>query len=419
MEKHLNEAEIKSLIVKMYDSEEYLELNNYYSNESFFRTLKISRSELVHSNFLAWLFNPRSNHGLGTFPLIKFLQALSEAKEKEYNLNADLPVHLAEKFLLEDYTLSLYSTVRTEVPIDNSFSDKNGRIDILLDLKFSHEDKTIPIIIENKVLSTENKKGKDIQTIKYYTWAKSHYFDKAKYYDPIFVFLAPDYESDIKCECESFVKISYQNLVDHLIEPCLSLSNNAQTIFFIENYLRCLSNSTLEEISSGKEKRIMAFPKKEKELLQKFHDKNKILFDAVLTMMSDDEEITDEERKLLDKTRSVSNAKDYSKYLFEGELYSKRRCVLAIVNYVAKENGICDFETLLEIFPDSLQKPGSSGVIRKLNQVKDKKRYFSKKENIINLNGDEVVVTNQWGADNFPIFLNYVEEKFGISVQKQ
>ena len=136
-------------------------------------------------------------------------------------------------------------------------------------------------------------------------------------------------------------------------------------------------------------------------------------------MMAEDEEITDEERKLLDKTRSVSNAKDYSKYLFEGELYSKRRCVLAIVNYVAKENGICDFETLLEIFPDSLQKPGSSGVIRKHNQVKDKKRYFSKKENIIILNADEVVVTNQWGADNFPIFLNYVEEKFGISVQKQ
>ena len=61
----------------------------------------------------------------------------------------------------------------------------------------------------------------------------------------------------------------------------MNVSNN-QAKSLIENYLRCLSNTTINEILGKKEGRIMAFVGKEKELLEKFHAKNKELFDAVV-----------------------------------------------------------------------------------------------------------------------------------------
>lgn len=62
--KEMSISEIKASIVKMHNSQEYLQLINYYSTESFFKTLGISREEKVHSNFLAWLLSPQSNHKL-------------------------------------------------------------------------------------------------------------------------------------------------------------------------------------------------------------------------------------------------------------------------------------------------------------------------------------------------------------------
>ena len=74
---NLTEAQIKDLIVKMSNSEEYLELRKYYSEESFFKTLGVSREEKVHSNFIAWLLSFSSHHELDYYPLKKFLQMLS------------------------------------------------------------------------------------------------------------------------------------------------------------------------------------------------------------------------------------------------------------------------------------------------------------------------------------------------------
>ena len=58
----LSEAQIKDVIVKMNNSEEYLALRKYYAEESFIKILHVSRDEKIHSNFIAWLLNPASHH---------------------------------------------------------------------------------------------------------------------------------------------------------------------------------------------------------------------------------------------------------------------------------------------------------------------------------------------------------------------
>ena len=358
MSTELNEVQIKDLIVKMSNSVEYLELRKYYAEESFFKTLGVSRDECVHSNFIAWLLRPSSHHELDYYPLKKFLQMLSIVSKNENNSLAQFPEKYANDFLLEDYELTDESTVKTEVKTGKIANfDKEGRIDILLELKFKGSDKILPIIIENKVLSTENDettkgkvKEKSKQTEKYYEWSKKEYpFGKDDPYNtPILVFLAPDFEKDIKCKCDAFIKVSYQNLVDYVIEPSLMNTSNAKTKAFIESYLRCLSNTTINEILGKKEGKIMAFVGKEKELLEKFYEKNKDLFDAVLTMLSRDESYSDDDRKNFKD--ALTSSRDNSKYLLNGSKYQKGPLLIAIVDKYIADYPASDVNELKRIF---------------------------------------------------------------------
>lgn len=424
----MTEAQIKEAIVKMNNSEEYLSLRKYYAEESFIKILHMSREEKVHSNFIAWLLNPDSHHELHYFPLQKLLQLLAIISQKDINSKCDFPSELSDRFLLEDYTFSQDSMVMVEVDIGEVIGfRKKGRLDILLLLRFKDSDKTLPIIIENKVLSTENQENDDKkQTQKYYEWGIKEYSDEAKYEKPIFVFLAPDYERDIKCSCESYVKMSYQNLVDYVIEPCLINTTSEQAKIFIKNYLRCLSNTSLTKTTSRKEGRIMAFSSREKELLEKFHEKNKDLFDAVLTMLENDEETSDEDRARIRAVRKVSNSRDNSKYLFDGEKYRKGRLVLAVIKKYFEENPKVSFSDLEKVFPKKLR--GGSGVVQLFDSVSPEDRgengatkryYVEKDEEIILDNGDVVLVSNQWGgADKMDKFIAHVEEKLKYTIIK-
>ena len=418
----MTEAQIKSAIVDMNNSEEYLKLRKYYAEESIFKTLHISRDEKVHSNFIAWLLKPTSNHELNHYPLQKFLQMLSIVAGKENNFKAQFSEEYATDFLLESYDLADTCRVETEVCTGEIAGfDNNGRIDLLLELTFKNSNTVLPIIIENKVLSTENAENKkskpkadNKQTEKYFEWSKVKYSDTSKYRTPILIFLAPDFERDIKCKCDSFIKVSYQNLVDYVIEPCLMNVSSNQAKIFIENYLRCLSNSTINETLDKKEGRIMAFASKEKVLLEKFYEKNKDLFNAVLTMLSTDENLSDDERENFKVALDTSSSR--KSYEFEGKKYGVGPLVLAVVKKHVQNNPLITFAELQEAFPKNLR---SGDVVKLSSDVSDKdkgkvdgkKRYFVGSGEIISLNdGSKVLVSNQWTKEKIPNFIERATE---------
>lgn len=420
MNAEMSAVQIREAIVKMSHSKEYLALRKYYSEESFFKTLGISRSETVHSSFIAWLLNPMSNHELAYYPLQKFLQMLAIICQNENNSKAQFSEYYSDRFLLEDYELSGACEVNTEVSTGEIAGfDNKGRIDILAHLSFKDSSKVLPILIENKVLSRENDENKNIkqidkskQTEKYFNWANEKYKDTSKYETPILIFLAPDFDRDIKCKCEAFIKVSYQNLVDYLIEPCLISVMNNQARVFIENYLRCLSNTTLNNDLNKKEGTIMAIVGKERELLEKFHEKNKDLFNAVLTMLSNDEDLPEEDRNKIKAACDATAKKDYTKYSVDGSApLSKRRCVLEIVRRVAEDKNVKTYAELVNIFPNAL---GAGCVVRKVDDIKDASRFFAGKGEVLDLDV-KVAVSNQWSADTFPNILKVAQEQ-GLSV---
>ena len=108
-------------------------------------------------------------------------------------------------------------------------------------------------------------------------------------------------------------------------------------------------------------------------------------------------------------------ARDYSKYNVDGvgENLNKRKLVLKIVqDYVEKNNP--SYEELKKLFPDDLQ--GSTGMIRNAKyDIYDDRRFFWK--DVINVQDQFCVVSNQWGTDNIQQFINYATE-LGYSIHK-
>ena len=51
-------------------------LENYYGTKSLGEIFGVSRKELAHSKFLAWLLSNQESHNLGNYPFKKFLEIL-------------------------------------------------------------------------------------------------------------------------------------------------------------------------------------------------------------------------------------------------------------------------------------------------------------------------------------------------------
>lgn len=101
-------------------------------------------------------------------------------------------------------------------------------------------------------------------------------------------------------------------------------------------------------------------------------------------------------------------ARDYTKYTIEGlaKNLNKRQLVFNVIkDYIEKNNPT--LETLLSVFPDEIQ--GSKGVVKKEKDVDDAKR-FNMKEPLKIKNGMHIVVSNQWGGDNIPNFIETTEK---------
>jgi hypothetical protein len=120
-------SELKKLLL---DSHRLDRLASYRNEVNIFDVLKITNTEIRHSNMLAWLLDPMENHGLGDAVLKRLIQwFVSE------NDNAN---ELTNLLLLNNFTF----TVQREF----------HSIDILL---LSPEEKVV-ICVENKILSGEH-----------------------------------------------------------------------------------------------------------------------------------------------------------------------------------------------------------------------------------------------------------------------
>lgn len=431
-------------------------IREYYNKKSFLEIMSKARSETTHSAFLAWLLKGEGFTSKEDAPLMRFLDVLVKNSNK-----IDSPVNEASiKTAILSRTLE-YTDVRTfpeQTIKDISEIPSRDRLDIYLTASFIksiNDKKHLRIVIENKIFSDEIKadlggkrktgmddltKVKNLdstniniekyktlnQTQRYYTAVEEHPKDK-KYRDEaitIFVFLTP---SNTRPTDEHFIPVSYQDLMDYVLEPLLGDINlDNSTKIYLQEYVNALSVPSISEFDN--EMTVLAVSKKESKklkdfwgdykdiikeaansnkeksnissetlVLQKFYEKNQPLFIAIYHILKDE----DQDVKNILKPFTT---RDYTKYTLKyegiiiGENLGKRATVLAAAKFIINNRPTYRLELPKEDYgrvfyykKDEFEELYNDGKISK--DVHDN-RYSE-------IEGTEYVVCNQWGIGNW------------------
>lgn len=198
----IENKEEKALQDFLLDIECLDELLPWSGKFNLFDVLKVSKTEIRHSNMLAWLLNPNENHGLGDAYLRGIFQRLVEN-----DLNGRYDIF--KILLLDMFSFSVYR--------------EWNNIDILL---VSKNEKVL-MAIENKVGSCEHSN----QLNRYRNILEKEYAD----YQRIYVFLTPDGEEP--SDVENWDILTYNDVVEVLENICCKIKLQPDVSIMIKNYI--------------------------------------------------------------------------------------------------------------------------------------------------------------------------------------
>lgn len=398
--------QLQKQIIDFGNSAEFKELDAYYSQPSIFNALGVSRHENTHSNFIAWLLDPSSNHGLGDMPLRKFLEAFSLACALPHS-RGKIPQDLISAITAGDYKLSAVTVEREKVLKDGS------RVDIYLEgiIAFDRKEYPLKLAIENKVKSSEH----DSQTKRYLEALRPPVSSPD-------IFLTPlsnrKYEllGAPECDSKDFIQLNYQYLADYIIEPCRDCLEEGGVKRYLTEYLLALG---LPETRQTKGDFIMAISKEERALLARFWDKHKDLLTAVILSINEYVPLDDEESEVVAKAAKALEAaaqRNLTRYSWEHytggtQSLPKSRLVLEVVTHYAQTHMPITLEELQQVFPKGLIP--SFETVEALDKAdasnfKGHKRYYT--DEPIQLSDKPAAVCNQWRADSIERFIALAEK---------
>lgn len=288
-------CEISKLIADFYKNTSYMKWEQLFNKDTLLGITKTDKYEESHSLIIRYILDPRERHGLGTKPLELFLRLLVIK-----NLENKTVRKYANDLLLKSNTFNVLISVPEK-------TDKKSRYDIYIEFEINNTKSTI--IIENKVLSTENEN----QTKKYSEYAKD-------YQDPILVYLS----NNDKCESPDFICITYQDLLEYVIEPLYYYVENETTKQLLKDYMRIISHIDTKEGSVT-----LAMSNEEKSLLRKIYNENQELFERMVEALTGDE-LTKEEKETYKKAIEISK-NHRAKWSYKGKTMNSKELVLTIV----------------------------------------------------------------------------------------
>jgi hypothetical protein len=404
--------QIRDEIIKFKNDPDFQKLENFYYSKSFSEILGVSRREMSHSGFLAWLLGNFESHNLGEFSIKKFLDIILKfSNDKLKSKHRDL----FNSFVTEDYLIERLF-IKSEYAIKNV-----GRLDIYIELSLliAGKTKNIKLIIENKVESKENND----QTNSYF-----NFFNPTENDDNIviYVYLTPISTLELieltepECNCKAYIQINYQSIVDYLIEPALNQNISTRTQNILTEYLKSLSQPSIDEESDGhKQELIMALGNEERKLLSSFWEKNqKLILASLYAISSDPDQEKDTRDSIREALDNLSSDKDRSTYniKYNGEVFKRNFkksdigfqtiCLLNekglitpnIINYL-KEDKSCSF-LLLKKKEDFTE-----------TEIKYRKYKTNDAPELI-FNGEEFYVARNWGIGNIHKLINKFTDKF-------
>jgi len=204
-----------------------------------------------------------------------------------------------------------------------------------------------------------------------------------------------------------------------VLEPSLSECTISDARVFIEEYLRTLSQPSLQFDDFDGGEVIMAVSSRERALLLNFWENNKDLLTAALNALADNPELEQEERDSIRESLqavSKSSSRDYTKFRFDGQVYAKNRLVLAVVKKHIGNNPEITMQELTQTFTAS-RLPTIITPIKEAREITERTRYRRHfiDEPIVLVDA-EVAVNNQWDAGGIEVFID-LADKLGYSIE--
>lgn len=255
--------DVKKQIVDLYNNQNYQALSAFYNRTTVLNIFGIERSENRHSAFLRWLIDSRSTHGLGYEPIKKLLRLYALVMPQ----NEDVP--LQNLLLVGDYDLSFSDYPTTEISIDRSVT-KKGRFDLWARMELTDRQNNrlrATLVVENKIYS---KEGVD-QTLDYNKYLSCHLAEEEF---PIEIFLTQTGANEP--DCQSFKHITYQQLLQTVLEPLLNMVVETSSKNIISDYIRNLGKPATGD--NGKDFTVLATSEKEISRLKDLYNKFQPLF---------------------------------------------------------------------------------------------------------------------------------------------
>lgn len=301
-------------------------LREKFLTPSIFDIIQKDRSETVHSNFLKWIFDLQLSNGIEGFNIISSLLQVAYKRAIEQGKQKYFPTYLAKAAYGSPTSIQLSGEVEREYACDGVYysDDKkknSGIVDIVISGTASQGNLVKPykIIIENKVDTKEH----DSQTWKYYTYfegekqedtPESISVKERKYKCPedelrIYLFLTPEFNPEnARCDCNRFIKINYQDIMEHCIVPLLQSSQlDPRNKLFLEEYSRALSLPYINNIGKTI---IMSLNPIDADLLKEFWEANQTLITMSLEALA---QTSQDNKEIQETVVAIENLKSSRK----------------------------------------------------------------------------------------------------------
>lgn len=215
----LSEEELQKAYLALMQDASLDKLELALSEPNIFSILAIDNMEIRHSNFLAWLLNPKENHGLNDLFLKRFLREIFfDPKIKEVEP-------------LDAETLDYH-----QVEIRREWRN--------IDLLISFPD--LVICIENKVRSKDN----GVQLTNYKKIIEQEF--PSKEIRKVYIYLTP-YGSSSSHEREHYAFVSYREIIkilDRILEVYHGLIS-PQATYYIKDYIKSIKRNLMGSDSAN------------------------------------------------------------------------------------------------------------------------------------------------------------------------
>lgn len=205
----MNTKEAQDLLEAFICDKDLKELEQMFGKFNIFDCLKLTRTEIRHSNFLAWLLDPNETHGLKDYFLKEFLKHILKSKKKEIAeingkeidlKNSENPDEIIKRTysVPSIFDIDYWDMTETEIFRELEY----------IDLLLVDEKNKFVFIIENKIDSFQHSN----QLARYRDYVDEQYPNTT--YQKLFIYLKPKKETVEK----PYIYLSYQTVRDTIKE---------------------------------------------------------------------------------------------------------------------------------------------------------------------------------------------------------